>query len=98
MTTHAGVLRSAGSLAEARAAADGAASVAAAGDGRTGERTGERTGDGDAIARRELANLAVVGQALSAAALARDETRGAHARTDHPEISPALRSRFVLRG
>jgi L-aspartate oxidase len=98
MTTHAGVLRSAGSLVEARAAADGAASVAAAEDGRTGERTGERTGDGDAIARRELANLAVVGQALSAAALARDETRGAHARTDHPEISPALRSRFVLRG
>jgi L-aspartate oxidase len=83
MTTHAGVLRSAGSLVEARAAADAAAAVA-----------GEAGGATD---RCELANLAVVGQALSVAALAREETRGAHARTEHPEISPALRLRFVIR-
>jgi len=83
MTTHAGVLRSAASLGEARVAADAAAAAA----------TGAAQ---DETARRELANLAVVGQALSVAALAREETRGAHARTDHPEISPALRVRFVI--
>jgi L-aspartate oxidase len=92
MTAHAGVLRSAGSLAAARAAADDAAATATAAVAGTGE-----VGENDEVARCELANLAVVGQALSVAALAREETRGAHARTDHPEISPAFRLRFVMR-
>jgi len=93
MTAHAGVLRSAASLVEARAAADAAATAAS-----IGASAGAGAVEDDATARCELANLAVVGQALSVAALAREETRGAHARTDHPEISPAFRVRFVLRG
>ncbi|HEV7758417.1 MAG TPA: FAD-binding protein [Acidimicrobiales bacterium] len=90
MTAHAGVLRSAASLAAARAAADAAAAVAAGSGGSSASGAG-------GTARCELANLAVVGQALSVAALAREETRGAHARTDFPDLSPAFRLRFVMR-
>jgi L-aspartate oxidase len=93
MTAHAGVLRSAASLAAARAAADAAAAVAAGSVAMGGSGA---SGAGE-TARCELANLAVVGQALSVAALAREETRGAHARTDFPDLSPAFRLRFVIR-
>jgi L-aspartate oxidase len=54
---------------------------------------GEAAGDGPAT--WELRNLATVGRALCAAALAREESRGAHARSDHPDTSADLRRRFV---
>jgi L-aspartate oxidase len=44
----------------------------------------------------ELRNLATVGRALSAAALAREESRGAHTRSDFPALRPDLRARFVI--
>ena len=50
---------------------------------------------GDGPAAWELANLATVGEALCLAALAREESRGAHSRSDHPDLSAALRTRFV---
>jgi L-aspartate oxidase len=54
---------------------------------------GDAAGDGpDAW---EVRNLATVGRVLCAAALAREESRGAHARTDHPEPRADLRCRFV---
>jgi L-aspartate oxidase len=81
MTAHAGVLRSAESLADAAAAA--ARATAAAGDGLS-------------AAAAELRNLATVAGALSAAALARTETRGAHARSDFPEASADQRVRYVV--
>ena len=52
-------------------------------------------GAGDGPADWELRNLAVVGRALCAAALVREESRGAHARSDHPEPESRLRCRFV---
>jgi L-aspartate oxidase len=51
--------------------------------------------DGDDPAAWELRNLATVGRALCAAALAREESRGAHTRTDHPDLRADLRTRFV---
>ena len=45
---------------------------------------------------RELTNLRTVGLALLAAATAREESRGAHTRTDFPETSPAFERRLVL--
>ena len=50
---------------------------------------------GDGPAGWELANLATVGRALCAAALAREESRGAHTRSDFPEPNAALRTRLV---
>jgi L-aspartate oxidase len=44
----------------------------------------------------ELANLVEVGRALCAAAMARTESRGAHARTDFPGTSPDQRLRYVI--
>lgn len=44
----------------------------------------------------ELANLRLVALALIAAATAREESRGAHTRTDHPHPSEALRVRLVV--
>jgi L-aspartate oxidase len=85
MTGDAGVLRSADSLVRARDAAASAlarAHVARASDG----------------ADVELANLASVGWALATNALARTESRGAHARTDHPGIDTAQRLRYVIGG
>ena len=81
LTEHAGVLRSVGSL----AAALEAAQVAAA------------TAPRDTVAGQELLNLATVGASLSAAATAREETRGAHARSDFPERSADLAVRFVVK-
>jgi L-aspartate oxidase len=80
MTAHAGVLRSAESLAAAVEAAQRAASAA------------DEAGGAPAA---ELRNLATVAGALAAAALARTETRGAHARTDFPDAEPAQRVRYL---
>jgi L-aspartate oxidase len=44
----------------------------------------------------EVRNLATVGAGLVAAAIAREESRGCHTRTDFPETSPALARRLVL--
>ncbi|HEX7132599.1 MAG TPA: FAD-binding protein [Iamia sp.] len=44
----------------------------------------------------EVANLVDVGLALITAASARTESRGAHARRDHPATDPTQRHRFVL--
>lgn len=43
----------------------------------------------------EMANLITAAQAVVAAALAREETRGGHRRRDFPETSPAFSHRFV---
>lgn len=53
---------------------------------------------GDDPAGWELANLAAVGRVTCAAALAREESRGAHTRSDFPEPNPALRTRLVASG
>ena len=45
----------------------------------------------------EVRNLATVGAALVAAAIAREESRGCHTRTDYPDTSPALARRLVIR-
>jgi len=44
----------------------------------------------------ELRNLLVTGRGLLLAALARQESRGAHYRTDFPETSDAFRRRLLL--
>jgi L-aspartate oxidase len=46
-------------------------------------------------AAAELPNLAAVAAATVAAATARTESRGAHARSDHPDTSPDQRVRHV---
>jgi L-aspartate oxidase len=79
MTVHAGVLRSAESLA--------IAAGACAGDVL-----------GDDPAAWELRNLVTVGRALCAAALAREESRGAHTRRDFPDLRADLEVRFVVGG
>jgi L-aspartate oxidase len=83
MTADAGVLRSADSLERAR----DAAGAALAGTRR------DQSADGDDW---ELANLATVGCALVASALARTESRGAHARSDFPDVDPRQRVRYVV--
>ena len=83
MTAHAGVLRSAASLAAVAPDLAAAAGSAAGGEGAPAA---------------ELANLVTAGRAVVAAATARTESRGAHTRTDHPEIDPALRARLVIGG
>jgi L-aspartate oxidase len=83
MTADAGVLRSADSLERARDAA--AAALAQANPSSDG-------------ADSELANLATVGWALASSALARTESRGAHARTDHADVDPQQRLRYVVGG
>jgi L-aspartate oxidase len=87
MTADAGVLRSEASLAAAARAVERASAVA----------------EGPAAAAQpagaaELRNLATVAAALVAAARARTESRGAHARSDHPDMDPDQRVRYVVRG
>ena len=51
---------------------------------------------GDDVAGHELRNLATVAQAVIAAALAREESRGSHTRIDFRETRDDLRLRFVI--
>ncbi len=83
MTADAGVLRSADSLRRAR----DAASTMLAHAGRDLSPSG---------AQCELVNLATVGWALASSALARTESRGAHARTDFQDLDPQQRVRYVV--
>jgi L-aspartate oxidase len=53
---------------------------------------------GDSVAAQELRNLVDVGRALVGAAMAREESRGAHTRTDFPETNEASAHRFVIYG
>ena len=81
MSAHAGVVRDAGSLARAAAAAADVLSWPEAPDRES----------------RELRNLAELGRALALAASAREETRGCHTRTDFAATAPALAHRLVIR-
>ena len=82
MTTGAGVLRSTSSLDETgRVVADVMALVH----------------QGSGTAAWELSNLAVCCAALLTTAGARRESRGAHTRSDHPDLDAAFRHRLVLR-
>jgi L-aspartate oxidase len=85
MFAGAGVVRSASSLAEARAVVDA---------------VGRATPPGVAADRPhgELANLVTAAGALLDAATIRTETRGAHARRDFPEPSARWRRRIVHEG
>lgn len=67
-----------------------AASLAEAGRACGGQVTGD---DLDAW---ELRNIATVGLGLCTAAQAREESRGAHTRTDFEELDESLRARFVI--
>jgi L-aspartate oxidase len=48
------------------------------------------------LAASELCNLAVVGEAVLSAALAREESRGGHYRTDYPSTEPSFERRLAL--
>lgn len=85
MSLGAGVVRDAVTLAEAGRAADAAAAHAA-----------DPLGTDVLVAAHELANLAVVARAVVAAATARTESRGAHARRDFPSPDSSQRHRLVL--
>jgi L-aspartate oxidase len=85
MTTGAGVLRTAASLAETQSVLDEIASVAP-GLGPAGATP----------AILELHNLVIAGSALIASARVREETRGAHSRTDFPDTSDDLRYRMIV--
>src|SRR5581483_10230641 len=82
MTVGAGVLRSAASLGET------ADVLRAVGDATAGAPVDAEWS--------ELRNLVDVGDALVSAALAREESRGAHTRTDFPDTDPAFRCRLVV--
>jgi L-aspartate oxidase len=82
MTDGAGVVRSAESLAASGRAID--AIGAAVGTATPPDR-----------AHGELANLVTAARSLLSSAMVRTETRGAHARSDHPEASERWRRRIV---
>jgi L-aspartate oxidase len=86
MTAGAGVVRSASSLDGASAALDGVERLLADRPPDPGPATAERG---------QLANLVAVGRALLRSARTREETRGAHARSDFPLSDPAWRCRLV---
>ncbi|MGI8983021.1 MAG: L-aspartate oxidase, partial [Acidimicrobiales bacterium] len=50
----------------------------------------------DRLDIHETRNLATVAAGVVAAALARQESRGCHTRTDFPEAAPAFARRLVL--
>jgi L-aspartate oxidase len=81
MTRGAGVVRSAESLAGARAVVDEVA---------------DTLGDpGGSVRAGEVANLLQLADALLVSAELRTESRGAHARREYPEADPAWRRRLV---
>lgn len=82
MTQGAGVLRSAASLAETAEVVDHIAKEL------------EHAADTPAV--WEVRNLVDLGRALLTAATAREESRGAHTRSDHPATEDGLRCRLVL--
>jgi L-aspartate oxidase len=84
MTRGAGVVRDAESLDGARAVVDEVAALL--GGGSTSAAAGE------------LANLLELAGALLASALARTESRGAHARREYPDTDPSWRRRLVHGG
>jgi L-aspartate oxidase len=53
---------------------------------------------GEGVDGKELRNLATVAQALIAAAIAREESRGAHTRTDFPDTREEFKLRLVISG
>jgi len=82
LTRGAGVVRSAESLAAARAVVEDTAAA-----------LGDRTAS---VGAGELANLLQLADALLASALTRTESRGAHARREYPASDPAWRRRLVF--
>ena len=55
--------------------------------------------EGGGRASRELANMVTLGRLMAESALAREESRGAHYRTDFPEASEAwVRHTVVVKG
>jgi L-aspartate oxidase len=82
MWSRLGIARSAAGLDAARAALDAMAAARPAPGGR---------------AERELANMLLVGRLMAAAAMRREESRGAHFRTDFPRAEPAWRRRIDIR-
>jgi L-aspartate oxidase len=94
MTSGAGLLRDEGSLAST------AAVVAAVAGASVSTLDGAAGSDGEAVAaarrRLETANLAALAGAVVAAARHRTESRGTHARADHPAADPAQRVRLVV--
>jgi L-aspartate oxidase len=83
MSVDAGVLRSGDSL--ARVAGVVAETLAG-------------VGDAPGTDAAELRNLAQIAHVLVGAATARTESRGTHARTDHPRTDPAQTHRLVIGG
>ena len=51
----------------------------------------------DIRARCEVRNMILASQLVTHAALRREESRGAHFRTDHPALCPALANSQALR-
>jgi L-aspartate oxidase len=99
MSSGAGVVRSASSLARASSAADEVAGTLLA---LRAVHPGGAAASGpwyppDA-ATGELANLLSVAEALLEAARRREESRGAHTRADFPDVDPAWRCRLVHGG
>ena len=96
MSIDAGVLRSEDSLwsclqviSDTLAAVGGSAvGGSAGGESAVGEPRG--------VEAVEVDNLARIAWVLVGAALARTESRGTHARTDHPELDPAQTHRLVV--
>jgi L-aspartate oxidase len=65
----------------------------AVGESAVGEPSGVGAAGIEAV---EVDNLARIAWVLVGAALARTESRGTHARTDHPELDPAQTHRLVV--
>ena len=98
MTDGAGVLRSADSLGRAAQTLAVIAGASPCRPGAPGAPGGSALSPPLSRALGELANLVELAYALLAAAYARPETRGAHARREHPDPDAAWRCRLVHGG